>query len=262
MSENSKKENKFVTFVKPYLEFVDSPRLFTKPYGWLFNLFALFSLLFPFSVLYELINVEFFQRALDAEKSKLIVAAILSLIVIFIASWIVFQIWLNRKKVIVTDRVTSGIVVDALGHLVYTAFEAAATWLGIVGTLGGLITLIFDGGILGFIGIGGYDPLYVIIGSLVGGYFGVIFAKLAGFLFKKIANIIIYVIVRIFNFVVHVIKQLFEFIFIFYQSIVDFLVNGWRVVIALFAKLGNTLLAFAHRKGPDGSNQASITYNS
>jgi hypothetical protein len=97
------------------------------------------------------------------------------------------------------------------------------------------------------------------ITSLVGGYLGVWLARLTAFLFRKIAEIIVYVLVRIFKFFVHIIKQLFEYCFIFWQSVVDFTVNGWKVIVALVAKLGNTLLAIAH--APINSNKAGITYN-
>jgi hypothetical protein len=252
------KENKFTTAVKPYLAFVDSPDLFTKPYLWLFYLIAIVHLLAPIYAIYFLIDNSFFEYA----SGKILVAGILALIVLFIAGWITFQIWLNRKEVIVTDKVTSDLVIDALGHLVHTACEAFSTWVGIVGTLTGLLALIFGGELLEFAGIRSGGSIGLIIGSLVGGYFGVILAKLIGFLFKKIAKIIVLVVVRVFKFLVHIIVKLFEFFFVFWQSIVDYNVNGWNVVIALVAKLGNTLLAFAHRKGPDNSNQASVTYNS
>ncbi|MDR1306141.1 MAG: hypothetical protein LBK74_01025 [Treponema sp.] len=265
------------SFIKPYLRFLDGPDVFTKPYDWLFNVLALVCLLIPVGILYRLIASKIFEGL----EGKYIFLFVLSLLVITAASIIAFQMWLNRKKPVVTDKITCPIVIDALGHLVYVFCEVIATWIGIVGTLVGLFQLIFgveEVLFYLFVGdlIGSYTSLFLmplmmfgifpepeivlVAGSLIGGYLGVILSKLCGFLFKKVAEIAVYVLVRVFNFIVHIIKQLFEYIFIFWQSVVDFIVNGWRVVIALVAKLGNTLLDFAHRKGP--SNQAGITYNS
>jgi hypothetical protein len=258
MSDVSEKRpfenNKFFTALRPYLTFVDSTRFFTIPFSWLYILFAAVFLLTPFATLFFLIDNGFFKYA----PGKIIVSAILSWIAILIAAWIAFQVWWNRKKVVHVDKLDTNVVINALSHLVYTFCEASAHFVGVAGFFIGLFALLFGGGLLETFNLGA-AALPVMIASLVGGYLGVWLARLAAFLFRKIAEIIVYVVVRIFKFFVHIIKQLFEYCFIFWQSIVDFIVNGWKVVVALVAKLGNTLLSIAH--APVNSNKASITYN-
>jgi hypothetical protein len=247
-------EGKFFTALRPYLAFVDSVKFFTVPFSWLYILFAAVFLLTPFAVLFYLIKLGLFEYA----PAKMIFSVILSWIAVLIAGWVAFQVWWNRKQVVHTDRLTIDVIIGAVAHLVRTFSEAAAHFIGVAGFFCGLFSLIFSEGILSIIGLES-AALPLMIGSLIGGYAGVWIARLTAFLFRKIAEIIVYVVVKIFNFVVHIIKQLFEYGFIVAQSIVDFIVNGWKVVVALVAKLGNTLLAIAH--APINSNKASITYN-
>ncbi|MDR1106815.1 MAG: hypothetical protein LBL44_10710 [Treponema sp.] len=254
VSEKKPLESKFFTALRPYFAFVDSTRFFTIPFSWLYILFAVVFLLTPFAVLYFLIDNGFFRQS-----AKVIVGGILCWIAIIAASWIAFQVWWNRKKVVHTDKLDTSVVINAFAHLVYTFCESLAHFVGVAGFFTGLFALIFGAGVLRFFGSGASAPLTLMICSLVGGYLGVWIARLAAFLFRKIAEIVVYVVVRIFKFFVHIIKQLFEYFFIFCQSVVDFIVNGWKVVVALVAKLGNTLLAIAH--APVNSNRASITYN-
>jgi hypothetical protein len=247
-------EGGFFTSIRPFLAFVDSPRYFTKPFSWLYILFAIVFLLLPFGLLYLLIDNGFFEVA----PGKLIFAGVLTLIAIFVASWLAFQVWLNRRKTIQVERITVDVIIGALAKFIRTAIEAQSVFVGVAGFFAGLFSLLFGSEVLYSLGLRN-SGVALLVGSLLGGYFGVWFAKLAEFLFPKIANIIVYVVVRIFNFVVHIVKQLFEYFFIFWQSIVDFTVNGWKVVIALVTKLGNVLLAIAH--APVNSNKANITYN-
>jgi hypothetical protein len=258
MSDASEKkqpaESKFFTFIRPYLSAVDSPRFFTIPFSWLYILFGIVFLLLPFALLFLMIKGGLFDM-----EGKVIVAGILSLIAVLAAGWITFQIWWNRREVIHTEKLDINIIIGAFSHFVTVACEALAHFIGIAGFFTGLFVLLFGDELLYFFPIPGPGGLFIMIGSLITGYVGVWFARLAGFLFRKISEIIVYVIQRIFFFVVHIVKQLFEYFFIFIQSIIDFIVNGWKVVVALVAKLGNTLLAIAH--APVNSNKASITYN-
>jgi hypothetical protein len=257
MSDSTEKkpfEGKFFTFIRPFLAFVDSPRYFTKPFSWLYLLFAVVFLLVPFGLLFVMIGGGFFKSS-----GNIIFGGILTLIAVFIASWLAFQIWLNRRRVIQVEKVTVAVIIDALAKLLRTGIEANSVFMGVAGFCAGLFTFLFAGELLSLVGLSSALALPLMVGSLLGGYFGIWFAKLVEFLFPKIANIVVYVTVRIFNFIVHIIKQLFEYFFIFWQSIVDFIVNGWKVVIALVVKLGNTLLAVAH--APINSNKANITYN-
>jgi hypothetical protein len=270
MSDSSEKKlltGKFFTFIRPFLSFVDSPKYFTVPFSWLYILFAVVYLASPLVVLFK-VMIPLFEYA----TAKIVFSSLLTWVALAIAAWAAFQVWWNRRKTIETYKIDAKIIIGALSHFVYTSIEATAIFIGIAGFFAGLFALLIDGGVLDTLGLKGF-ALSIMIGSLLGGYFGVWIAKLVAFLFRKITEIIVflivklfhfivYAIVRIFNFDVHIIKQLFEYGFLYVQSIVDFIVNGWRVVIALVAKLGNFLLAIAHApivlKSP---SKASITYN-
>ena len=260
--ENSEKgmkkltESSFFTLIRPFLAFVDSPRYFTLSFTILYFLIAFIYLLSPFGILGFVISNELLEGA----ETKLVFSFVLSWIAILIASWIAFQVWLNRRKSMNVDKITSDVIIDALSHLVYTTFEATAVYAAIAGTFGGLFMILFGGGIFENFGIGADLGFPVIIGSLIGGYIGITFAKFFGFLFKKIAQVLVYAIKRIFFFMVHVIKQLFEYGFIFVQSIVDYMVNGWRVVVALVARLGNYLLMYAKSPYKTNSGMAEVHY--
>jgi hypothetical protein len=278
MSDSAEKkpfEGKFFTSIRPYLSFVDSSRFFTLPFSWLYILFAIVFLISPFVLLPNIIDyisaiVEAKAALLEAgiaasdfadylPPGSIIPGAVLTWIAALVAAWLGFQIWLNRKETSNATKLTPTVIIGAFEHLIYTAIEASATYLGVAGFFTGLFAVLLQGGLLSILEIDQVGGLIILLGSLAVGYFGVWLAKLAAFLFRKIAEIVVYVVIRIFNFFVHIIKQLFEHGFTFAQSVVDFIVNGWKVVIALVAKWGNTLLAIAH--APINSNKASISYN-
>jgi hypothetical protein len=259
MSDVSEKkkllESKFFTFIHPYLLRIDTPSFFTIPFSWLYILFAVVFLLSPVVVLVMLIG----KGAFESGDGKLIFAVILALIAVIAAAWISFQVWWNRRKVIHTDKLDIHVIIGAFAHFVSILTEAIAHYIGIAGFFIGLFALIFDDRLAYVFSIPFPSGLGIMVASLIIGYSGVWIAKLTGFLFRKIFEIVVYVLQRAFFFLVHIVKQLFEYFFIYVQSIVDFVVNGWKVVVALVAKLGNTLLAIAH--APVHSNKASITYN-
>jgi hypothetical protein len=259
MSDVSEKkklfESKFFTFIRPYLLRIDTPGFFTIPFSWLYILFAVVFLLSPVAFLFMLIDTGIFKSG----EGKLIFAAVLALIAVIAAAWISFQVWWNRRQVIHTDKLDIHVIIKAFAHFVSIFTEAVAHYTGIAGFFAGLFALFFGKQLFYGPDISPSSGLIFMIASPIVGYLGVWYAKLAGFLFRKILEILVYVIQRVFFFFVHVVKQLFEFFFIFGQSLVDFIVNGWKVIVALVAKLGNTLLAIVH--APISSNKASITYN-
>jgi hypothetical protein len=55
---------------------------------------------------------------------------------------------------------------------------------------------------------------------------------------------------------------LFDYFFVLIQALVDYMVNGLRVVIALVARLGRFLLAYARSPFKNKEyNNANVTYN-
>ena len=78
-------ENKFFSFSRPYLNFIDK----SKIYSIIYFVMAVINLLIPFVILYQVIDSGIF-RYLEA---KYIFAFVLSWIVIVFACWIGFQLW-------------------------------------------------------------------------------------------------------------------------------------------------------------------------
>jgi hypothetical protein len=247
--------------IKRYLAFEDSPKFFSHPISWLYYAFGIIYALIPIGFLATGIRFRIFSAG-----SSLIISFILILIGAIAASLVVLLIWWNRRKIFHTEVIATPVVLETFTYLFKTLWETFFTWTAIFGTIAGIISLVLEGDrILGSLGIGFASGVTLLIGSLVGGYVAVLLSKYVALLFHKILELIIYVVKRVLKFLGHVIAQLFEFVFIFYQSLVDFLVNGWRVVVALVAHLGKYLLAYSAKKDSSGispSGGASITYNS
>jgi hypothetical protein len=262
--------------IKRYLAFEDSPRFFSHPISWLYYVFGIAYALIPISLLVKSIQLELFDVAETFERylkndsgfpARWLVSLLVLLAGAFAASFVVLQIWWNRRKVFQADKIQASMVLETFTYLFKTLWETFFTWTAIFGTIAGIASLALEGDaqlpIFGFPYFFGVPLLLV---SLVGGYIAVLLSPCVALLFRKILELIIYVLKRVILFVCHIIAQLFEFGFIFVQSLVDFLVNGWRVVIALVAKLGNYLLAYARSSKKDttgisASGGASITYN-
>lgn len=135
-------ENKFFTFIRPYLSYIDSGNLFRKPFSWLYTLIAILNLLIPFYVFYEAIDNGIFDS-----KAKFIIVFLLLWLIIAFVGWISFQLWWDRKSKINLSS-NSGddfIATPALAHFLQTFGEWVGTWVGIVGFCFALLATIFLG---------------------------------------------------------------------------------------------------------------------
>ncbi|MEO0282142.1 MAG: hypothetical protein ABIN05_07350 [candidate division WOR-3 bacterium] len=54
-------DNRFFTFIKPYLAFIDNGDLFKKPFLWLYTILALINLIIPIYILYEALDNKIFD---------------------------------------------------------------------------------------------------------------------------------------------------------------------------------------------------------
>ncbi|MGI9546958.1 MAG: hypothetical protein ACR2MM_06970, partial [Flavobacteriaceae bacterium] len=89
---------KIFTFIKPYLSYIDSGRLFRKPFGWLYTLLAMLNVLVPIDVLYRAFDNQIFDA-----PAKFVIAFLLVWVVITFACWVCFQLlWDRREKVLST----------------------------------------------------------------------------------------------------------------------------------------------------------------
>ncbi|MCF8396773.1 MAG: hypothetical protein K9G58_01310 [Bacteroidales bacterium] len=166
-------ENKFLTFIRPYLSFIDNGHFFRKPFSWLYTLLAIVNLLIPIYVFYQASD----NRIFDSPTKFVIVFLLLWVIVAF-AGWVGFQLWWDRKSKIDMSY-TAGdefIATPALSHFIQTLGEWIGTYIGIVGFGFALLTTI----ILGEEGY--YLGRNLGIPYLVTGWMAVITMPIIGFL--------------------------------------------------------------------------------
>jgi len=135
-------ENKFFTFIKPYLSYIDSGEFYRKPFAWLYMLLAILNLLLPLDVLYR----AFDNRVFDAPP-KFVLAFILTLLVITFASWISFQLWWDRKEKVkkISTEGDEYMATPGVAHFVQTFGEWFGTWIGFVGGAVALLTTLILG---------------------------------------------------------------------------------------------------------------------
>lgn len=135
-------ENKFFTFINPYLSFIDKGDLYRKPFSWLYALIAILNLIIPLYLFYMAIDNHIF----DAPAKFVIVFILLWLIIAF-TSWISFQLWWDRKAKIEETSVQGDefLATPILSHLIQTIGEWLGTWIGIVGFSVALLSTIILG---------------------------------------------------------------------------------------------------------------------
>ena len=135
-------ENKFLTFIRPYLSFIDNGHFFRKPFSWLYTLRAIVNWLIPIYVFDQASD----NRIFDSPTKFVIVFLLLWVIVAF-AGWVGFQLWWDRKSKIDMSS-TAGdefIATPALSHFIQTLGEWIGTYIGIVGFGFALLTTIILG---------------------------------------------------------------------------------------------------------------------
>lgn len=164
--------NKYLEFYRPFLQYIDSGNIFRTPFSWLYAIFAGLNVLFPLFVLYVAIDNRLFSMG-----AKFFFGFILLLIFIVAASWLGFQIWWNRRQVLLThmSEDTEFVATPVFCHLIQTYGEWLGSFVAIVGTGVGLVTGIFlRGGEIGY-----FLPIPFLGG---GGFISVILMPVLGFL--------------------------------------------------------------------------------
>jgi len=166
----------FFTFSRPYLDFIDK----SKIYSLVYFVMAAANLIFPFVILYKVINSGFFM--LDV---NFIFVFIFLWIVIVFACWIGFQLWWNRQKKLANIGTSEFNVTFILSEILQTFGEWVGTLIAIIGAGVGLLVTIFFGDDIDYyfkiIGIGymGFGPIVVVIGPIIGFFIIIIFRFLA-----------------------------------------------------------------------------------
>lgn len=140
-------DNKFFTFIKPYLSFIDKGDFFRKPFSWLYIAFAVLNLILPFYILYTAIDNNIFDRPARITAGFKFIVFILVWIVIAFASWVCFQLWWDRKNKVTETSVENSefVVTPVFAHFIQTFGEWIGTWIGIVGFFVALLATIILG---------------------------------------------------------------------------------------------------------------------
>ncbi|MGY8954159.1 MAG: hypothetical protein ACKVJP_12415 [Flavobacteriales bacterium] len=135
-------ENKFFTFIKPYLSYVDNGHLYRKPFSWLYALLAIINLIVPIFIFYQAVDNNIFDN-----PAKLVIVFLLVWVIIVFASWISFQLWWDRKSKVITSSSEGDefVATPVLTHLIQTLGEWLGTWIGIVGFSVALLTTLILG---------------------------------------------------------------------------------------------------------------------
>ncbi len=135
-------ENKFFTFIRPYLSFIDNGDLYRKPFSWLYIVFAGLNLLLPLYILYMAISNHIFSGPF-----KIVLVFFLAWLIIAFASWISFQLWWDRKDKIASSSSAEDefIATPVFCHLIQTMGEWIGTWVAIVGFGVALLMTLFLG---------------------------------------------------------------------------------------------------------------------
>jgi hypothetical protein len=168
--------NKFLNFFNPVFAYIDTGKIFRKPFAWLYGLIALFNALLPFIILYWMIDYQLFTL-LDGGQ---VFGLILLWLVIVTAAWFSVLLWWNRMAKVgkLTTDTDDFVVTPAFAHLMQTFGEWLGCYVAIVGVLSALLSWIFiDAGVVSQLfnqlGLGGIFGM---------GIAGVIAAPIYGFL--------------------------------------------------------------------------------
>lgn len=135
-------ENKFFTFIKPYLSFIDNGNLFRKPFSWLYILMAIINLILPIYIFIQAVDNNIFDS-----PTKFIFTFIILWIIIAFASWISFQLWWDRRTKVKNISVEGDefVATPVFSHFIQTFGEWLGTWIGIVGFTFALLATIILG---------------------------------------------------------------------------------------------------------------------
>jgi hypothetical protein len=131
--------NKLLTFFDPFFAYIDTGKIFRKPFSWLYGIIAILNAIFPFFVLYWFIG--FF----DSLGGQQVFGMILLWLVFLAAGWFSFQLWWNRMTKVSTLTADSDefVVTPVYAHLLQTFGEWLGGYVAIVGALSALFLWIF-----------------------------------------------------------------------------------------------------------------------
>jgi len=167
----------FLTFIDPYLSFIDSGKLYRKPFSWLYMALAAVNAVLPFYLLGKAIDMGIFKDA----GAKFIFAFIFAWLFVVVACWIGVQIWWNRKdKVQQTSQEGADFpATPVIAHFLQTLGEWFGSFIAIAGlgiSLCGVIFLGDNASLLAY-ALGGFLSMFS-----ADGFLGIIVNPIMGFI--------------------------------------------------------------------------------
>ena len=181
-------ENKFFNFFNPFLNLLNSGKVFRDSVRNLYMLLAGLNVLIPLYTLYQAIDGD-----ITKAEGKILFIFLMIWAAMAFAGWLGFQLWWNRR-----DQVTSVsndgdqyVATPIYAHLTQTAGECIGAWVALVGVVFGLLTELFEEARIlavytNFTNVG--DGIYGAIYSLIYGFFIVLFARVIAELLKAIVT--------------------------------------------------------------------------
>ncbi|MBS4013277.1 MAG: hypothetical protein KGZ97_05880 [Bacteroidetes bacterium] len=197
-------ESKFFTFIKPFLNYVDSGNFFRKPISWLYALIAGLNLLLPIFILYQAIdsgvlnsqNYAYIREIEPGIYIKTIIVFIFSFLIISVVSWLGFQLWWDRRSKVnqTSDEGAEFVATPVISHIVQTFGEWLGMWVAIVGFSTSLLTALLMGnygsGFASSLGIGMFDSgIYGIFLMPVIGFLIIVIFRFFAEFFKALTSI-------------------------------------------------------------------------
>ena len=177
---------KLLKFIDPFLSYIDSGKLFRKPFSWLYVLMAVVNALIPFYAIYKVIDT----GILSYGGGKVIFAFFLVWLFLVAACWVGVQIWWNRKdKVLETSAEGSEFpITPVISHCIQTFGEWIGCFIAIFGFGISLIGPIFLGEATSFLPMMNYGFLGIILFPIFG-FLYIVFMRFIAEMFRALASI-------------------------------------------------------------------------
>ena len=173
--EKDESKNLFLSFAKPYYDFIGKGKIYSLVYVVMAGL----NLLLPLGVIFFVIESGFLQNS----GAGIIIAFIFAWLVLGFASWMGFQLWWYRKSFIKKIGNAEIIATPVISDLIQTFGECCGTFSFIVGVGVGIIVTVFylvSPDVFNSIGLTfNVGPLMIVGGPLAGFIFIIVFRFIA-----------------------------------------------------------------------------------
>ena len=135
--------NKFLSFIKPFLETIDNGSFFRKVFGWIYLVISVLNILLPFYLLFKAIDIGIFKA-----ESRLVLTFLVLWLVLALLCWFGFQLWWNRRDKVNQTSFSGAefVATPVVAHFIQTFGEWYGIINGVLGFLIGLLSLLFSEG--------------------------------------------------------------------------------------------------------------------